>query len=195
MSKNLLSGADNTYFAVPNTLISAANPWVPVTNPPDWPRYIRKGEIIGVLLDPSEFFDHVSTLSDWEERSKHADVIASIIQIQLDADRQDREGKTATKTESSNMESSPPLDESFRPKTAEMPDLTEYPSMRMKDFIDVGSLPDHLKDKAWHMLEKRVNAFGFDGQLGHLPTKVHIWTAKGQVPISVPMYGSSPEKR
>jgi len=31
--------------------------------------------------------------------------------------------------------------------------------------------------------------------LGHLPTKVHIWTADGQVPISVPMYGSSPKKR
>ena len=195
VSKNLLSGADDTYFAVPNTLISAANPWVPVTNPSDRPRYIRKGEIIGVLSDPSEFFDHVSTLSDWEERSKHADAIASIIRIQLDADRQDREGKTATKTEASNMESSPPLDESFGPKTAEMPDLTEYPSTRMKDFIDVGSLPDHLKDKAWCMLEKRVNAFGFDGRLGHLPTKVHIRTAEGQVPISVPMYGSSPEKR
>ncbi|KIK04902.1 hypothetical protein K443DRAFT_47342, partial [Laccaria amethystina LaAM-08-1] len=45
------------------------------------------------------------------------------------------------------------------------------------------------------MLERRVKAFGFDGRLGHLPTKVHIQTEDGQVPISVPMYGSSPEKR
>jgi len=76
-----------------------------------------------------------------------------------------------------------------------MPDLTDYPSARMKEFIDVGSLPDHLRDKAWDMLERRVKAFGFDGRLGHLPTKVHIRTQEGQVPISVPMYGSSPEKR
>jgi len=37
VTKNLLSGADDTYFTVPNTLISAANPWVPVTNPSDRP--------------------------------------------------------------------------------------------------------------------------------------------------------------
>ena len=65
----------------------------------------------------------------------------------------------------------------------------------MEDFIDVGSLPDHLKNEAWDMIRRRVKAFGFDGRLGHLPTKVHIRTQEGQVPISVPMYGSSPEKR
>ena len=43
--------------------------------------------------------------------------------------------------------------------------------------------------------EVRVKAFGFDGRLGHLKTKVHIRTQDRQVPISVPMYGSSPEKR
>ena len=64
--------------------------------------------------------------------------------------------------------------ESFGPKTAEMPDLTTFPSSHMKDFIDVGSLPDHLHEKAWNMLERRVKAFGFDGRLGHLKTKVHI---------------------
>ena len=76
-----------------------------------------------------------------------------------------------------------------------MPDLTEYPSARMEEFLDVGSLPDNLKYDAWRMLKCRVKAFGFDGHLGHLPTKVHIRTQDGQVPISVPMYGSSLEKR
>jgi hypothetical protein len=195
VSKNLLSGADDAYFAVPNTLISSANPWVPVTNPSDRPRYIRKGEIIGMLSDPSEYFDHVHTMSDWEQRSKHADVIAAIIQIQLDTDRGEREGQPAAKPAMPDVDNSSLQDESFGPKTAEMPDLTEYPSSKMKEFIDVGSLPDHLRDKAWRMLEKHVKAFGFDGRLGHLPTKVHIRTAEGQVPISVPMYGSSPEMR
>ncbi|KDR82299.1 hypothetical protein GALMADRAFT_40383, partial [Galerina marginata CBS 339.88] len=45
------------------------------------------------------------------------------------------------------------------------------------------------------MLENRVKAFGFDGRLGHHPAKVHIRTKDGQVPISVPMYGTSPEKK
>ena len=185
VTKNLLSGADDSYFAVPNTLISATNPWVPVTNPTNRPRYVRKGEIIGVLTDPAEYFDHVKTMEEWEVRSQHAEALAAIIQIQLDAD-----GKDERRNPDEPVE-----DESYGPKTAEMPDLTEYPSSKMRELIDVGSLPDHLKEKAWDMLERRVKAFGFDRRLGHLPTKVHIRTQEGQVPISVPMYGSSPEKR
>ena len=192
VTKNLLSGADNSYFAVPNTLISASNPWVPVSNPSDRPRYIRKGEIIGVLSDPAEYFDHVKTMADWEARTKHADAIAAIIQIQVDEDRKAQERETGKPLDNEDAQ---PQEESFGPKTAEMPDLTEYPSARMEEFIDVGSLPDNLKDEAWKMLKRRVRAFGFDGRLGHLPMKVHIRTQEGQVPISVPMYGSSPEKR
>ena len=184
VTKNLLSGVDNSYFAVPNTLISAANPWIPITNPTDRPRYIRKGEIIGMVADPAEYFDHVKTMDDWQARSRHAEALAAIIQMKLDADSKDK-----TRGQDS------PVEESYGPKTAEMPDLTDYPSSKMRELIDVGSLPDHLKEKAWDMLERRVKAFGFDGRLGHLPTKVHIQTQEGQVPISVPMYGSSPEKR
>ena len=185
VTKNLLSGVDNSYFAVPNTLILAANPWISITNPTDRPRYIRKGEIIGVLMDPSEYFDHIKMMEDWQTHSRHAEVLAAIIQIQLNVD--DGNEKREMKE---------PVDkELYSPKTTEMPDLMEYPSSKMREFIDIGSLPDHLKEKAWDMLECRVKAFGFDGRLGHLPTKVHIRTQEGQVPISVPMYGSSPEKR
>ena len=200
VTKNLLSGADDSYFVVPNTLISASNPWVPVANPSNRPRYIRKGEVIGALSDPGEYFDHVKTLADWERHCKHAEAIASIIQIQVvsDSGHSDTNPLVDGTAEMKADEKTPDSDkasESFSPKTAEMPDLTEFPSSRMKDFIDVGSLPDHLHEKAWDMLERRVKAFGFDGRLGHLKTKVHIRTQDGQVPISVPMYGSSPEKR
>lgn len=193
VTKYLLSGADNSYFAVLNTLISANNPWVPVSNPSDRPQYIHKGEIIGVLSDPAEYFDHVKMMSDWEARTRHADAIAAIIQIQMDEDRKARDPKEDMPPDDEATQ--PQEGEDFGPKTAEMPDMTEYPSSCMKDFIDVGSLPDNLKDDAWRMLERCVKAFRFDGRLGHLPTKVHIWMQEGQVPISVLMYRSSPEKR
>ena len=48
-----------------NVLISAANPWVPVANPTDHPRYIRKGEIIGTLTDPASFFDTPKSAEEW----------------------------------------------------------------------------------------------------------------------------------
>lgn len=70
-----------------------------------------------------------------------------------------------------------------------------YPSEKMEELLDVGSLPEHLKERAWEMLKRRQRAFGFDGRLGHHPSKVHIRTVDGQVPIAVPMYGTSPAKR
>ena len=84
--------------------------------------------------------------------------------------------------------------EQFGPKTAELPDPTTYPSHKMEEYLDVGSLPENLREKAWEMLRKCQKAFVFDGRLGHHPGKVHIRTAEGQVPIAVPMYGTSPAK-
>jgi len=200
VSKNLLAGANDSHFVVLNTLISASNLWVPVANPSNCPQYIRKGEVIGTLSDPNEYFDHVKTLADWEMHCKHTEAIASIIQIQMDTDNKSSEMEAHFDKHNSSKgegKSSEPEDvsKSFGPKTAEMLDLTRFPSSCMKEYIDVRSLLDHLHHEAWSMLEHRVKVFGFDGRLGHLKTKVHIQTQDGQVPISVPMYGSSLEKR
>lgn len=180
VEKNLLANANDSFFAVPNVLISAKNPWVPVTNPSDHPRYIRKGEIIGSIRHPWDFFDAPRNEDEWEKWVTSADVIEKLISIQ---------SKTADGGDAILEE------EEYGPKTAAMPDPTIYPSSELEQLIDVGSLPDHLKAKAWEMPRRRERAFGFDGRLGHLDAKVHIRTVDGQVPISTPMYGASPEKR
>ena len=43
VQKNLLANANNSHFVVPNTLISAKDPWVHIANPTEQPRYICKG--------------------------------------------------------------------------------------------------------------------------------------------------------
>ena len=182
VQKNLLSNANDTFFAVPNVLISAAQPWIPVANPTDHPQYIRKGEIIGTLVDPATFFDSPKSTEELQKFQKAAEVIKTVIAIQ-------------SKQEESPREESEEEQEQYGPKTAAMPDPDLYPSDQLEDLIDVGSLPDHLKEEAWAMLRKRIKAFGFDGRLGNLPAKVHIRTVDGQVPISVPMYHASPQKR
>ncbi|KAJ7914797.1 hypothetical protein B0H13DRAFT_1872668 [Mycena leptocephala] len=52
VERNLLANAEDTFFSVPNTLISARKPCVPVCNMSNKPRMIRKGEIVGTLADP-----------------------------------------------------------------------------------------------------------------------------------------------
>ncbi|KIK05316.1 hypothetical protein K443DRAFT_91526, partial [Laccaria amethystina LaAM-08-1] len=190
VEKSLLANANDSYFAAPNTLVSARNPWVPVANPTDQPRFIRKGEVIGSLHDPAEFFETPNSAERADIFKKHAASISAIINTQLG-----ESNSSSDTVPTSPSQQVPEEEEEYGPKTAAMPDLTDYPSARMEELIDVGTLPDHLKDQAWDMLRKRQKAFGFDGRLGHLPTKVHIRTVDGQVPIAVPMYGSSPEKR
>ena len=183
VQKNLLANANDSFFAVPNVLISAANPWVPIANPTDHPRYIRKGEIIGTLTDPASFFDTPKSSAELEKFQAAAEVIRTVISLQT----QHQGSEEPEQTEGEQ--------EDYGPKTAAMPDPTVYPSDQLESLIDVGTLPESLKEKAWAMLRKRIKAFGFDGRLGSLPTKVHIRTVDGQVPISAPMYNASPQKR
>jgi len=181
VQKNLLVNANNSFFTVPNVLISAAHPWVPIANPMDHPRYIRKGEIIGSICDPGEYFDSPSSPEELEQFREAANKIQTVIAVQMEMNEEKGDEDTEP--------------EEYGPKTVAMPDPTIYPSSQLEDLIDVGSLLDYLKERAWGMLRKWIKAFGFDGRLGNLPAKVHIRMVDGQVPISVPMYNSSSEKR
>lgn len=187
VQKNLLSNANDTFFAVPNVLITAAHPWVPVANPTDHPWYIRKGEIIGTLSDPAAFFDAPKSQEELKRFKDSAEIFRTVIALQTNPE--DPKPTVPSPAEEEDEQ------EEYGPKTAAMPDPSVYPSSQLEELIDVGSLPDHLKEAAWAMLRKRVKAFGFDGRLGNLAAKVHIRTVDGQVPIAVPMYHASPQKR
>ncbi|KAJ7077659.1 hypothetical protein B0H15DRAFT_924931 [Mycena belliarum] len=163
-----------SYFAVPNVLISSRNPRIPVTNPTDQPRMIRKGEAIGLLTDPE----------DREEYAKAATAMAAIIKANMSAEGSLKPdvasaaspGGATTPATGVSEDDATGEAEDYGPKTAAMPDPEDYDSARMKEYIDV--------DQAWEMLRNRVKAFGFDGRLGHHPSKVHIRTVDGQVPIA-----------
>ena len=161
VQKNLLANANDTFFAVPNVLISAVQPWIPVANPTDHPRYIRKGEIIGTLVNPADFFDSPKSSDELQKFRDAAEVIRTVIALQSDQEK-------------SPHEDAEDEQEQYGPKTAAMPDPTVYSSDQLEELIDVGNLPDHLKEEAWAMLRRHIKAFGFDGRLGNLPAKVHI---------------------
>ena len=201
VEKNLIASANDSALIVPNVLISSSNPWIPISNPTPHPKMIRKGDVVGYLVDPQEFFNTPESEEGREKFTCSAQAIASIIAVSSKDDRREKAQETVptekneapedlTRNAAQNEES-----ETFGPKAADLPDLTTYPSEKMEELLDVGSLPEHLREKAWDMLRRRQRAFGFDGRLGHHPSKVHIRTVDGQVPIAVPMYGTSPAKR
>jgi hypothetical protein len=73
VERNLLSNAEDSFFSVPNTLISARKPIIPVSNMNERPRFVRKGEILGTLTDPQEYFDKPGNADElWSLKSKTA---------------------------------------------------------------------------------------------------------------------------
>ncbi|KAF7968769.1 hypothetical protein HWV62_29370 [Athelia sp. TMB] len=221
VEKSLIANADDSFFAVPNVFFSSLNPIIPIMNPSETPRFVRKGEVVGTIVDPENFLDAPKSFEQWHEMEARALSVASLVSSLQELEMLAEEAKEAKSStvqdpskERKGDEESAPVErnktaallagnseeeevdrESWGPKTAEMPDPRNYPSEEMEKLLDVGSLPEELKDQAWEMLRRRVKAFAFDGRLGSHPSRVHIRTVDGQVPISVPMYASSPAKK
>jgi hypothetical protein len=188
VEKNLIANSDETFFAIPNVLISSDKPWIPVSNTSNQPQYICKGKAVRTLIDPASHFDKPKDEAMLQEYRKMASLVAQMV---INS-QEDKPTMGLPPEESMGNDLS---EESYRPKTVEMADMTNFPSTKLEELIDVVDLPEHLKERAWEMLWNRQKAFGFDGCLGYLKTKAHIRTADGQVPIAIPTYGSSPAKK
>ncbi|KAA1478213.1 hypothetical protein DENSPDRAFT_742154, partial [Dentipellis sp. KUC8613] len=57
VEKTLVVNSEDPVFAVPNTLITAASPVIPIANTSSRPKYLRKGDIVGQLIDPKGYLD------------------------------------------------------------------------------------------------------------------------------------------
>ncbi|KAJ3473679.1 hypothetical protein NLI96_g12880 [Meripilus lineatus] len=209
MIERTILQVDETHnLVVPNSLISSSNPVVPVANASNRPLWVRKGEIVGTLLDPESELDRPSTVAELEELEKRTAKTALLVKLQsaLSKDSPQYEGKTpeearrafvveADGTTHRARVTTKMEEEDYGPKTAAVPESEIIPSKELEEILDVGDLPDELKPRVWEMLRRRVRAFGFDGRLGHLDTRARIRTKEDVEPIAVPMYGSSPAKR
>ena len=158
VEKNVLASANDSTFIVPNVLISASEPWIPISNPSLHPRMIHKGDIVGYLVDPEEFFNAPDLEEEFEKFARSAQAIASLISISSKT-TQEESSQKATPSEGDSTPEKSTADnkqeeevEAYGPKTAELPDLTTYPSEKMEELLDVGSLPEHLRERAWEML-------------------------------------------
>ncbi|PPQ97535.1 hypothetical protein CVT26_002411 [Gymnopilus dilepis] len=193
----IISSADSLLVA-PNLLFNASEPFIPISNTSTRPRMIRKGDVLGYVKDPEDYFDRPRSEEERENLQDRSKAYAEIIRQQTAlatsttvTTPESPAEETSGQFSSTNEESEEP----DGPKTAALPDLTVYPSSEFEKILDIGDLPDDLRSKALDMLRKHEKAFGFDGRLGHYPGKVQIRTKDNQKPIALPMYGTSPAKR
>ncbi|KAI0056584.1 hypothetical protein BV25DRAFT_1781063, partial [Artomyces pyxidatus] len=79
VERSLLSSGREDVFVTPNTLFSAASPFVQVANTTPLSRFIRKGDVVGTIIDPAEFFDSPKDLSQLERMVEHSSKVAALI--------------------------------------------------------------------------------------------------------------------
>ncbi|KAI5894554.1 uncharacterized protein SCHCODRAFT_02686158 [Schizophyllum commune H4-8] len=83
VEKILLSSDDDRFLAVPNTIISSAAPFVPLANPSDSPRMIRKGEVLGRVIPAQEYFDKPGSQEKLDKMKRHADLMEGLCRARM----------------------------------------------------------------------------------------------------------------
>ena len=88
-------------------------------------------------------------------------------------------------------------DLAYGPKLAEIPDYEEVPTKELLSSLDFNpKLSDSQKKALEQVIFKNRKAFSLDGQIGeYSDIKYSIKLTENAVPISMPPYHASPEKR
>ncbi|TFY52449.1 hypothetical protein EVJ58_g10011 [Rhodofomes roseus] len=181
IEKTVLGQADGSFLLTTPTLIDQEHAFVSVTNPNDRPYIVREGDALGLLHPPSEFF----APSD-PQLLAHALSVQSYI----------KESVTSPEAAEQPPPEAETPDDQWGPKTAELPELENYPSEKLEELLDIGpEWPPELRKELLATLRRHQAAFAFDGRLGQNPTAVDIKLAPDTRPISLPMYTASPAKR
>src|SRR5260370_36895467 len=82
------------------------------------------------------------------------------------------------------------------PKTAEVPESETLPSSDLASFLDISlEAPPETQSRIKELIKSYKDAFGFDDWLGNMLIEVQIDTIPGAHPISLPLHGTSSQKK
>lgn len=188
--ERVIVGTDTTdILAAPFTWISSDNPVLPIANPGLRPLYIREGEIVGRLADPSSYLDRPSE----EELPKYA-ASAEAIKAIITGTLREQDLAKATGPPTEVQDSKLEEEENWGPKTTAVPE--DPVTGPVSELVNLGpDIPSDILPRLEKVLQKNASVFGVDGRLGHVEAKVTIPLHPGSSPISLPVYGASPAKR
>ncbi|EIN06288.1 hypothetical protein PUNSTDRAFT_72988, partial [Punctularia strigosozonata HHB-11173 SS5] len=71
-------------LVIPNVFITGSLPLVPLTNPTDRPRLLKKGAVIAKLLDPEKYLDSPKTETQRARMAEGADKAAKAVRVAMD---------------------------------------------------------------------------------------------------------------
>jgi hypothetical protein len=95
----LIATSDDGVLSVPNTLLSTRKLAIPISNLSHRPRFIRKGEIVGELTDPSKFFETPQTEDGLHALQERMALVSAIIEANLAKEESSKEDAERTEEE------------------------------------------------------------------------------------------------
>jgi hypothetical protein len=193
VEKVVIATEDESVMAAPTTFIKSSDPFLPIANPSTRPWYIRGGDVVGKLHDPTSYAD---TPKNEEEREKFAastEALARVIEETLHAQDPD-----ALPSEPASTNDKLDEDEHWGPKTTalagEFEDETRGDDVAA--LVNLGpDIPEDMRPRLDEVLRRNSAAFGVGGRLGHVKEKAPIPLKPDSHPVSMPMYSASPAKR
>ena len=73
-------------LAIPNTLFSSREAFVPVANTSDRPYYLRRGEILGAKVEALKALNRAETEGKWEAMSQWAALVLTLLAARKEAE-------------------------------------------------------------------------------------------------------------
>ncbi|TRM66044.1 hypothetical protein BD626DRAFT_628022 [Schizophyllum amplum] len=179
VEKIAIGGMDASLMSAPTTWIDSADAKIPIANPSTRPQYLRAGDVVGYLLDPSRDLDRAKT------DAEKARLVQSVEAIEryIDGTLHDKDMESAHQSSQDEQEpighAPPPADEPlWGPKTSELP-----PEIEALRDIDISpDVPADRRPQIEDLLQRHARAFGIDGRLGDVPAEVPIKTVPEAIP-------------
>ncbi|KAL1684830.1 hypothetical protein GGG16DRAFT_119433 [Schizophyllum commune] len=81
VEKEMILATNERPFLVPNALVVADNPVIPVANMATIPCHIRKGKALGRAQRVEDFFDKLESLENAEKMRKHASFLSEVCKV------------------------------------------------------------------------------------------------------------------
>jgi hypothetical protein len=174
--------ANSTFL---DSILSANDPFTYVTNDTDAPIQLRASDYIGTI-ESDQYYDQDAP-PDSSQVHAFFNLVTPILKKKVleedDSDEQRYQDRQ--------------LDLSYGPKLAEVPDSEDIPTRELLSSLDFNpKLSTTQRETLERIVYKNRKAFSLDGRIGeYSDIKYAIKLTDEAVPISMPPYHASPEKR
>ncbi|KAK0221307.1 hypothetical protein IW262DRAFT_1447828 [Armillaria fumosa] len=176
------------WYGSPDSLVSAEDPFLHISNFSDTPIIISKGQVVGHAHNPRNWLDHRDR--SLEAKDTYAHLVktlgsnAAAHQIQSETTVTSKAQRNAT--EADDPVAQPPVEGG--PKTAEVP-KENITTGQLFDELDLSpDLSETQQTRLCQVIQTNRLAFGLDGRLGTNNARVEIKLKPGAQPVSLPPF-------